>query len=109
MSTACVKHFQKASTKLRAMCRLLMRRVALPSAKKLVYTLCLKSQIRYSAGLPTALFRQIYGLRRCFPADLIYAPRTWGAVANPASVTSHNSKSGNTCTPLPISMMPLRL
>jgi hypothetical protein len=46
--------------------------------KKLVYNLCLKSQIRYPAGLapwtsdqyytldriPTALLRQIYGLRR---------------------------------------------
>jgi hypothetical protein len=48
--------------------------------------------MRYPAGLapwtpkqyddldkvPTALLRQIYGLRRCFPTDLLYAPEDIG-------------------------------
>jgi hypothetical protein len=80
------KHFHKAKLKLQMLCRLLMRKVAPLAAKKLVYSLCLKSQIRYSAGLapwtpqqydaldraPTELFRHIYGLRRTYPSDLIY-------------------------------------
>ncbi len=32
--------------------------------------------------IPTALFRQIYGLRRCFPTDLIYAPEDMGGCGN---------------------------
>jgi hypothetical protein len=89
---SCAKHFRMARLKLQQMCRVLMRKVAPPSAKRLVYTLCLKSQMRYPAGLapwttaqydaldkiPTPLFRQIYGLRRSFPADLIYAPEDVG-------------------------------
>jgi hypothetical protein len=73
------------------MCKLLTRKVAPPSAKRLVYTFCIKSQLRY-AGLapwtphqyseldkiPAPLLRHIYGLRRTFPADLIYAPETVG-------------------------------
>lgn len=63
--------------------------VARPTSKRLVYNLCLKSRIRYSAGhtplitrqykkldrVPPALLRQIYELRRTFPAHLIYAPK----------------------------------
>jgi hypothetical protein len=74
------------------MCKLLTRKVAPPAAKRLVYSLCIKSQIRYLAGLapwtmaqyqeldktPAELFRQIYGLRRTFPSDLIYAPEDLG-------------------------------
>ena len=78
----------KARLKLREMCKLLTRKVAPAAAKQMVYTLCIKSQIRYPAGLapwtlqqyhdldraPTALLRHIYGLRRTFPTDLIYSP-----------------------------------
>lgn len=74
------------------LCRILTRKVAPPAAKKLIYNLCLKSQMRYPAGLapwtpqqyddldkvPTVLLRQIYGLRRCFPTDLLYAPSDVG-------------------------------
>ena len=89
---ACGRHFTAAKLKFRTLCRLLARKVAPPAAKRLVYALCLKSQIRYPAGLapwsthqylqldriPAALLRNIYGLRRTFPADLIYAPETMG-------------------------------
>jgi hypothetical protein len=58
----------------------------------LVYSLCVKSQIRYPAGFapwtpaqyqeldraPAELFRNIYGLRRTSPTALIYAPRAVG-------------------------------
>lgn len=85
---SCSKHFHRAKLKLQMLCRLLTRKVAPPAAKKLVYSLCLKSQIRYPAGLapwtphqyedldraPTELFRHIYGLRRTYPTDLIYSP-----------------------------------
>jgi hypothetical protein len=74
------------------MCRLLARKAAAPAAKRLVYSLRIKSQIRYPAGLapwttaqyleldriPTELLRQIYCLRRTFPTDLIYAPENLG-------------------------------
>ncbi len=67
--------------------------VARPTSKRLVYNLCLKSRIRYSAGqaplitrqykkldrVPPALLRQIYELRRTFPAHLIYAPKDMGS------------------------------
>ena len=90
--SACSRHYHQAKRKLQQMCRILARKVAPPAAKKLVYNLCLKSQMRYPAGLapwtpqqydeldkvPTALLRQIYGLRRCFPTDLIYAPEDVG-------------------------------
>jgi hypothetical protein len=70
----------------------LLRKRAPPHAKLLVYTLCIKSQIRYPAGLapwslsqyqeldqiPNSLLRQIYGLRRTFAAFLIYAPHEVG-------------------------------
>jgi hypothetical protein len=85
---ASAKHFHAAKAKLRTMCHALLRRVAPADAKKLVYTLCIKPQIRYPAGLApwtmiqyreldnaaTTLLRHIYGLRRTFPVDLIYAP-----------------------------------
>jgi hypothetical protein len=48
---ACSKHFAKAKLKLKMMCRLLARKIGPPSAKRLVYNLCVKSQIRYPAGL----------------------------------------------------------
>lgn len=74
------------------MCHLLARKIAPPSAKQMVYALCINSQIRYPAGLapwtpaqyrkvdtaPAELLRQIYGLRRTFPTDLIYAPEEVG-------------------------------
>lgn len=76
------------------MCRLLARKIAPPSAKRLVYNLCIKSQIRYPpAGLlapwiplqyqeidktPAELLSQIYSLRRTFPFDLIYAREEMG-------------------------------
>lgn len=58
------------------MCKLLNRKVAPPAAKRLVYTLSIKFQIRYPAGLapwtlqqyldldraPTAFLRHIYGV-----------------------------------------------
>ncbi len=58
----------------------------------MVYTLSIKSQIRYPAGLapwtlaqyllldkkPTSLLRQIYGLWRTFPTALIYTPPSLG-------------------------------
>jgi hypothetical protein len=90
---ACRRHFAAAKLKFRSLCRLLTGKIALPAAKRLVYyALCLKSQIRYPAGLapwstlqyleldrvPSALLRNIYGLRRSFPADLIYAPENAG-------------------------------
>ncbi len=89
---ACGRHFAPAKLKLRIICRLLARKVAPPAAKRLVYSLCLKSQIRYPAGLapwttkqyleldriPTELLRQIYGLRRTSPQELIYAPENVG-------------------------------
>jgi hypothetical protein len=89
---SCNKHFARARLKLREMCRLLTRKVASPAAKRVVYTLCIKSQVRYPAGLapwtlqqyldldraPTALLRHIYGLRRSFPTDLIYSPVNLG-------------------------------
>lgn len=80
-----------ARLKLQRMCRVLTRKVAPTSAKRIVNMLCLKSQIRYPAGLalgrqhnkmhwirPTPLFGQIYGLRQSFPVDLIYAPEDVG-------------------------------
>ncbi len=72
---ACAKHFHKDKLKLQTMCHLLAQKFAPPAAKRLVYNLCLKSQIRYSAGLlapwtttqyqeldriPTALLRLIH-------------------------------------------------
>ncbi len=45
-----MKHFHRAKLKLQMLCRLFTRKVAPPAAKKLVYSLCLKSQIRYPAG-----------------------------------------------------------
>ncbi len=88
----CSRHFEAAKTKLCSMCHLLTRKVVPPAAKRLVYSLCLKSQIRYPAGLapwtsaqyqeldriPAELFRNIYGLRRTFPSSLIYAPEAIG-------------------------------
>jgi hypothetical protein len=89
---ACSQHFHRAKLKLKMICRLLARKIVPPSAKRLVYSLCIKSQIRYAAGLapwtiaqyqkleknPAALLRQIYGLRRTFPSDLIYASEDVG-------------------------------
>lgn len=74
------------------MSRLLARKIAPPAANRLVYNLCIKSQICYPAGLdawtplqyqeldktPAELLRQIYGLRRTFPSYLIYAPEELG-------------------------------
>jgi hypothetical protein len=89
---SCGRHYLAAKSKLQTMCHLLTRKLAPPAAKKLVYTLCIKSQVRYPAGLapwttsqyqaldkvPAELFRQIYGLRRTFPSALIYAPENVG-------------------------------
>lgn len=74
------------------MCHALQKRTAPPEAKKIVYLLCIKSQIRYPAGLApwtinqyrkldkaaSSLLRHIYGLRRTFPGSLIYAPLEMG-------------------------------
>lgn len=82
------KHFSRTRLKLREMCKLLTWNIAPPAAKRIVYTLCIKSQIRYPAGLapwtlqqyqdlyraPMALLRHIYGLRRNFPTSLFYSP-----------------------------------
>jgi hypothetical protein len=86
------KHFIAAKLKIQTMCRLLTRKAAPPAAKRLVYTLCIKSQVRYPAGLApwTTLQYQaldntggtlpphIYGLQRTSPPDLIYAPENVG-------------------------------
>jgi hypothetical protein len=49
---ACRRHFAAAKLKFRSLCHLLTRKIASPAAKRLVYALCLKSQIRYPpAGL----------------------------------------------------------
>jgi hypothetical protein len=90
------------------MCRLIERKTSPPSAKRLIYNVCVKSKIRYSAGLapwtttqyqeldktPAELLRQIYGLRRTFPSDLIYAPENLGGCGNLESVIPHNFKNG---------------
>jgi hypothetical protein len=89
---SCQRHFHKAKAKFAVLCHTLKTKVAPPSAKRMVYALCVKSQIRYPAGLapwtliqyqeldwiPNALHRQIYGLRRTFLGDLIYAPHSMG-------------------------------
>jgi hypothetical protein len=90
---SCGRHFTAAKLKLRSLCRLLTRKAAPPATKRLVYFLCVKSQIRYPAGLapwtPTQyqeldrvpaelFFRNIYGLRRTAPTALIYAPQAVG-------------------------------
>ena len=89
---SCSKHFLNARHTLQTMCLALQKRTAPPDAKKLVYLLCIKSQIRYPAGLApwtldqyrkldkaaTGLHRHIYGLRQTFPGGLIYAPIEMG-------------------------------
>jgi hypothetical protein len=90
---SCSKQFRAAAKlKLKTLCHLLAHKIAPLAAKRMIYNLCLKSQIRYPAGLapwttqqyieldkiPTALLRQVYGLRRCFPIDLIYVPEEVG-------------------------------
>ncbi len=67
---ACSRHFHQAKLKLKIMCRLLMRKIAPPSAKRLVYNLCIKSQIRYPAGLAPWTTHQYLELDRT-PAALL--------------------------------------
>ena len=88
---ASLKHFEKASAQLSNLCHTLRRKLAPPDVKHLVYTLSVKAQIRYPAGLapwtlqqyqlldkkPTSLLRQVYGLRRTFPTALIYTQPVW--------------------------------
>ncbi len=89
---ASLKHYQKASAQLSNLCHTLRRKLAPPDVKLLVYTLSVKAQIRYPAGLApwtlqqyqlldrkhTSLLRQVYGLRRTFPTTLIYTPTSLG-------------------------------
>jgi hypothetical protein len=81
-----MKHYEKASAQLSNLCHTIWRKLAPPDVKLLVYTLSIKAQIRYPAGLapwtlqqyrllnikPTSLLRQVYDLRRTFPTALIY-------------------------------------
>ncbi len=46
---SCSKQYYKAKLKLKMMCHLLARKIAPPAAKRMVYNLCLKSQIRHPA------------------------------------------------------------
>lgn len=69
--TACNRHFHKAKLKLQMMCRLLI-----------CYPAGLAPWIseRYAEldRFPGGLLRQIYGLCRAFPTDLIYASQDVG-------------------------------
>jgi hypothetical protein len=91
-TNSCQQHFEAAAAQLSKLCHVLKRKHAPPDAKRLVYTLSIKSQVRYPAGLapwnlhqyhtldrtPTSLLRQIYGLRSTFPTALIYTPISMG-------------------------------
>lgn len=80
-----------------------------------MYALCLKSQIRYPAGLvpwtphqyreldkaPAELLRQIYGLRRTFPTDLIYAPEDVGGCGESRISDATQLRNGRIFIPSP--------
>ncbi len=53
------------------MCRLLATKAAPPAAKRLVYSLCIKSQIRYPAGLAPWTTAQFLELDR-IPRNYYY-------------------------------------
>ncbi len=78
--------------------------------KLMVYTLSIKSQIRYPAGLapwtpaqyqlldkkPTSLLRQIYGLWHTFPTALIYTPTSLGGCGEERISDTSQLQNGHT-------------
>lgn len=89
---ACGRHFTAAKLKFRILCRLLARKIAPPAAKRVVYALCLKSQIRFATlqashpGLRLSIWNWIASPQLSYAtsmaldlsADLIYAPEAMG-------------------------------
>jgi hypothetical protein len=79
------KHFHKAKLKLLMLCRLLMRKVAPPAAKKLVYSLCLKSQIRYPPGHHSSTMHLTAPLRNCSDTSMAFGAHTPQTSSTPQS------------------------